>query len=86
MIGEAVYILCGLTSLTCFILLSRGYQRTRAKLLLWASLYFLCQTITNILLFVDLVLFPNLDIAIVRASVTFIGLLVLLYGLVWDAS
>jgi hypothetical protein len=83
--AEAVYILCSLTSLACTILLLRGYLRSRVSLLLWSSLCFLGLTISNILLFVDLVLVPYIDLSIWRSLVTLIALIVLIYGLIWDA-
>lgn len=36
----AVYILCGLTSVLCAVLLLRSYARKRVRLLLWSGLCF----------------------------------------------
>ena len=81
--GQVVYILCGLTSLGCMLLLFNRYRHTRVELLLWSALAFLCFTITNILLFVDLVIFPTtVDLSFLRNLITFGGVLVLLYGLI----
>jgi hypothetical protein len=84
--AEAVYILCSLTSLACTVLLLRGYLRRQVRLLLWSSLCFFGLTISNVLLFVDLVVVPNIDLSIWRSLATLIALVVLIYGLVWDAS
>jgi hypothetical protein len=46
--GPAVYILGALTTLVCAILLTRGYMRSRAKLLLWSALWFCSLTRTCI--------------------------------------
>jgi hypothetical protein len=84
--AETVYILCSLTSLACTILLLRGYLRRRVRLLLWSSLCFLGLTISNVLLFIDLVVVPYIDLSIWRSLATLIALIVLIYGLIWDVS
>ncbi|HEY1922149.1 MAG TPA: DUF5985 family protein [Tepidisphaeraceae bacterium] len=84
--AEIVYILCGLTSIACAVLLWRGYRRTRARFLLWSSLCFIGLAANNILLFVDLVLLPNVDLLMLRTVIALSGLVVLLYGLIWDAE
>ncbi len=84
--AEAVYILCSLTSLACTILLLRSYLRRRVRLLLWSGLCFLGLTISNVLLFMDLAVLPQIDLSLWRSLATLISLIVLIYGLVWDAS
>lgn len=84
--AEAVYILCSLTSLACTILLLRSYLRRRVRLLLWSGLCFLGLTISNVLLFMDLAVLPQIDLSLWRSLATLIALIVLIYGLVWDAS
>ena len=88
-----VYILCAATSLLCSILLARGYARSRARLLLWSSLCFFFLALNNSLLFVDLVIFPssdiafaNLSFAVLRSGAALIGLLLLVFGLIWDSE
>ena len=83
--GSVVYILCALTSLGCTILLFGRYNKTSVNLLFWSALAFLSFTITNILLFVDLVLLgPNFDLSIWRNVCTLAGIAVLLYALIKD--
>jgi hypothetical protein len=82
MIGQIVYILCALTSLGCTVLLIGRYRKTRVDLLFWSALAFLAFTVTNVLLFVDLVVVPDVDLVIARNGFTFVGVLVLLYGLI----
>lgn len=79
-----VYALCGLTSVTCAILLFRGYRQSGARLLLWAALCFAGLALNNVLLFVDLGLVPEVDLSIWRSLPTLGGLLLLIYGLVWE--
>ena len=85
--AEAVYILCAVTSLACALMLARGYLRSRARLLLWSSLCFIGFALNNSLLFVDKVLLPTqVDLSTVRTSTALLGLLILLYGLIWDVE
>lgn len=83
--AEFVYALCAATSLLCAVLLLRGYRATRTRLLFWASLCFAGLTINNALLFVDLILLPNLDLFLWRSAAALVGMSVLLFGLIWDS-
>lgn len=84
--AETVYVLCALASGVCAFLLARGFRRSRTRLLLWSSLCFGCLTINNILLFFDKVIVREVDLGEARSAVALAGLLVLLYGLIWDAE
>jgi hypothetical protein len=81
-----VYALCALTSAGCAVLLIRGYRRRRSRLLLWSSVCFAGLFLNNTLLFIDLVLARSIDLSAWRGFVGLASLLVLLYGLVWDAK
>lgn len=81
-----VYVLCALTSLACAVLLLRGYFRTRVRLLLWSGLCFAGLTLNNVLLVVDVGVVPNIDLSAWRTLPAVIGVGVLLYGLIWEAS
>jgi len=81
--GQIVYILCGLTSLGCMLLLTNGYRKTRVELLFWSAFAFFAFTCTNILLFIDIVILPTtVDLSTLRNCVTLAGVGVLLYGLI----
>lgn len=80
----ALYSLCAVTSLSCTVLLLGHYRRTRVTLLFWSALAFLAFTLTNILLFLDLGMIPEVDMSILRNSITLLGVVVLLYGLIHD--
>ena len=81
-----VYVLGVLTTLLCAVLLFRGYASSRRKLLLWSALCFSGLTISNVLVFVDLVLFPTtLDLYLLRLAAAAISMLLLLYGLIWES-
>jgi hypothetical protein len=83
--AEAVYILCALTSAACAVLLMRAWSRNRTRLLLYSGLCFAWLTLNNAILFVDLVLIPDLNLALARTITSLIGAATLLYGLIWDA-
>jgi hypothetical protein len=83
--AEAVYILCGLTSLFCAVLLIRSFQRQRSRLLLWSSLCFASLAANNALLVVDFMVVPEVDLSAVRTSVAAAAMLLLLIGLIWES-
>jgi len=78
-------IMHALRTLACAILLLRGYARTNKKLLLWSGLCFTGLTISNSLIFVDLVLFADIDLYPWRLSTAAISMAILLYGLIWES-
>jgi Family of unknown function (DUF5985) len=85
--AEVVYVLCALTSAVCAALLLRAWLRTRVRLLLWSTLCFVLLTVNNVLLVVDLVVVgPDTDLAELRTGTGLAGLLLLLYGLIYDRS
>jgi Family of unknown function (DUF5985) len=82
----AVYLLCFATSLLCAVLLVRSYARTRGRLLFWTALCFVGFAGNNLFLFVDLVVFPMVDLMVLRHLCTLAGLTVLLYGFIWETE
>lgn len=86
MMGLLVYVLCTVTSLGCSVLLWRGYRRSRMRLLFWSSLCFGILAVSNIILILDLVVFPDVYILPYRTAVTFVALLVLIYGLIFESD
>lgn len=85
--GYVVYTLCAVTSLGCMLLLIGRYRKSRVDLLFWSAVAFLLLTVTNILLFVDLVLLgPNSDLGLYRNAATLLGVIVLLYGLIRNST
>ena len=75
--AEGVYLACALTSLTCAILLTRGYLRSKARILLWSAICFVFLTLNNSLLFFDLVVFPNVNLLPYRDITGFLAMAVL---------
>lgn len=83
--AEAVYLLCALTSVMCTLLLLRGYRRTKARLLMWSSACFAALAVNNVLLFVDLVILPEIDLSVWRNLSALVGIFLMLWGLIWDS-
>lgn len=83
--ARAVYILAVLTSAACAVLLLRGYARGRKKLLLWSGICFLVLAVSNILLFLDLVVISSVDLYRWRLASTIFAVTLLLYGLIWES-
>ena len=84
MIGLIVYGLCVITSALCAGLLLRGYARSRVPLLLWSGLCFVGLTLNNLLLFVDVHVVPGADLSTWRTIPALIGVLLLIYGMIWE--
>jgi hypothetical protein len=83
----ALYLLAALASVSCMLLLFRGYARTGKRLLLWSALCFVGLSINNMLLFFDLVIFPaEVDLRLWRLLAALAGLLFLLYAFIWEAE
>ncbi|HEU0037000.1 MAG TPA: DUF5985 family protein [Kofleriaceae bacterium] len=84
--AELVYVLCAATSVFCAGLLLRSYFRQRTRLLMWSSLCFVGLAVNNILLFVDLVLVPGVDLTLVRTGTALVAMLLLVIGLIWEGT
>ena len=86
MLANAIYILCALTSILCTVLLVRGYRQSGARLLFWSALCFAGLALNNILLIVDIRILPQIDLQIWRTVPAVAGVLLLVYGLVWETG
>jgi hypothetical protein len=83
--AAAVYILCSVVALICAYLLLRAYFRGRYRLLLWSGLCFAGLTLNNIGLYLDKIIFTEVDLSVYRSAISLVAMVVLLFGLVWDA-
>lgn len=79
-----IYALCALTAAVCAALLLHSYTRSRYRLLLWSGLCFVGLTLNNLLLVIDKLMLPTVDLSIWRSSVALAAMAVLLYGLIFD--
>jgi hypothetical protein len=78
----AVYILCFLTSGACAWLLGRSYHLSRTPLLLWSSICFAFLALNNLVLVLDLVILPTLDLKLLRLLLALAASCSLLFGFI----
>ena len=83
--AETIYLLCAATSFIAAVLLFRMWRQRRTRLLLWSCLCFAVLALNNLLLFVDLIVVPDVDLMAARTATAFAAVAVLLFGLIWEA-
>jgi hypothetical protein len=84
--APVVYSLCALTCLACAWLLLRSYRQTGTHLLLWSGLCFVGLTASNVLLVLDRLVFPNIDLSTARLVTALFALLLIIFGLIWESD
>ena len=85
--AATIYLACALTAALCAWLLLQSWRRGRYRLLLWSGLCFCGLALNNLLLVIDkLVLATQIDLSLVRVTTSLASMLVLLYGLIFDAE
>jgi hypothetical protein len=75
-----------ITSLASSVLLFRALRRNSSKLLFWSALCFLGMAANNLMLYIDLMVGPNMDLSLLDDGVSVVSSLLLVYGLIWDAT
>jgi cytochrome bd-type quinol oxidase subunit 2 len=81
-----IYLLCFLASVLCAMLLLRGFQRSKVRLLLWSGLCFGFLSLNNLAVLFDLLIIADLDLQIWRHLASLSAVVVLLVGLVWESE
>jgi len=81
---DVLYSLCFLTSLSCCLLLIRSYRRSRSALLLWSAACFVLLAINNLLVIIDLIMLPSMDLSAIRLVASFCAVSTLLVGFIWE--
>jgi len=82
----ALSVIAMLSSAVCAVLLFRGYAQRRVRLLMWSGFCFVGLTVNNVALFIDLVVYPTIDLRLMRLIPALIGMTFLLYAFIWDAE
>jgi hypothetical protein len=85
-VATAVYVLCALAASACTWLLARSYVQSGVRLLLWSSICFGGLALNNVVLFIDKVVAPDVDLSAWRLVPAAVGLAAMVYGLVWEAD
>jgi hypothetical protein len=84
--AAVIYSLCALTCIVCAVMLFRSYRLSGGRLIFWSGLCFVGLTISNLLLVLDRLVLPTVDLSTPRLLSAFVGLLLLLYGLIWEGD
>jgi hypothetical protein len=86
--AEAVYVLCTLLSIICAVMLFRAYRMNPSHLLIWSAACFSLMALNNIILFVDVMILPDIDFGgvLMRNIAGAAAGSLLLFGLIWELS
>ncbi|QZH76508.1 MAG: hypothetical protein JY451_02010 [Erythrobacter sp.] len=85
-VPDLVYLLCFLTSALCAGLLLRQYRFVASRVLLWSAACFFFLALSNLLVLIDKVILPDIDLKIARLWLTLLAVSVLLFGFIWEAE
>ena len=77
---------CAATCLLSATLLLRAFFRLHERLLLWNGICFVGLMLENVMLYIDVVVVPDVDFSLWRKLPGLVGLIVLLFGLIWDSK
>ena len=86
MIGPIIYTLCAITCGGAAALLWRGYRRSGQRLLYWSALCFAIMAVSNAVLILDMVIFPDVYLLPWRSAISQVGFLVLIFGLIFESD
>ncbi len=79
-----LFAVSSLTAILCSVLLVRGYVRNGVRLLFWAGICFAALAVEGAVLIINELVAA--DLTVVRLLVPLIGLMALLYGLLWESD
>jgi hypothetical protein len=85
-LATTVYALCFLTSVVCSWLLVRSFTLNRTRLLLWSAACFVLLALYNLLVVIDLVFLPTVDLSPFRVAVSLAAVSTLLFGFIWEVD
>ncbi len=85
-LSSFIYFLSFVASSVCAGLLVRSYMRNRTRLLLWSAACFVFLALNSLTVIIDFVLFPSVDLGIIRQATSLAGVAALLYGFIWEAD
>jgi hypothetical protein len=83
-VAGLAYVLCSATAFLCSWLLFRAYATNGLRLLFWSGVCFSLLTLSNLILVLDRLVYPDLDLSVLRQLPGLAGLIVLLYALIWQ--
>lgn len=86
MLSGLVYLLCFIASTVCAVLLVRQYRMASSPVLLWSGACFVFLALSNLLVVIDVLLLPDLNLRPARLLLTLIAVSLLLFGFIWEAE
>jgi len=84
--AHTIHLVCLCTSVTCVVLLYRGYRKSGIALLFWSTLCFVFLSFNNLLLYTNVAFLPELDLRLYRLISNLAAVTVLLCGFIWEAE
>ena len=82
--ADLIYAVCVASAFVFAWLLLCSYRQDGHRLLLWIGLCFLALFVNNLLPVFDKLMFPSVDMSTYRLLPALVGMVFLLYGLVWE--
>jgi predicted membrane channel-forming protein YqfA (hemolysin III family) len=83
---QVIYALCAATAAACAVLLLRGYLHSRHRLLLWSGLSFVGLTVNSLLLVIDRLVVPEIDMSMWRLWIALGAMALLLFSLILEST
>lgn len=81
-----IYVVCLVASVVCAALLARSFHRYRSRILLWSSVSFTLLALNNLMMVLDLLVFPEIDLSVIRTCCSLAAACTLIYGFIWELS
>ena len=81
--AAVAYVLCSATAFLCTCLLFRAYAANGERLLFWSGICFSMLTLSNLVLVLDRLVYPDVDLSFWRQLPGLAGMAVLLFALIW---
>jgi hypothetical protein len=82
--AELIYGLCTILSLAIAVMLWRQQRRLPTRMIYWTALCFSGLALSNLVLVLDKLVFPELDLRVLRHSISLLSIGLLLFGLVYE--
>jgi hypothetical protein len=82
--AELIYGLCTILSLAIAVMLWRQHRRSPTRMIYWTALCFTGLALSNLVLVVDKLVFPDIDLRVLRHSISLLSIGLLLFGLVYE--
>ncbi len=85
-LAQLVYLACFVASTVCAGLLWRQFRRRPQPILLWSGVCFGLLAVSNLIVVIDQVFLPDMNLREPRLWLTLAAVGVLLYGFIWEAE